>query len=56
MYTRTGHAPTAPVNDAVAPYPFVHQQFNGSLWYESPFKGPPTPDVEKAWYDIMKCR
>lgn len=47
---------TAPVNNAVAPYPYVHRQFNGSLWYQSPFKGPPTPDVEKAWYEIMKCR
>lgn len=44
----------SPVNDAVAPYPYVHREFNGSLWYQSPFKGPPTPEVEKAWYDIMK--
>ena len=45
----------APVNDAVAPCPYEHKQFNGSLWYQSPFKGPPTPEVEKAWYDVMNC-
>ena len=54
--TRPERVSIAPVNDAVTPYPHVHRQFNGSLWYQSPFKGPPTPDVEKAWYDIMKCR
>lgn len=28
--------------------------WNGSLWHESPFKGPPTPEVEKAWHDVME--
>ncbi|KAK8128699.1 hypothetical protein PG984_009807 [Apiospora sp. TS-2023a] len=44
----------SPVNDAVAPHAYVHRLFNGSLWYQSPWKGPPTEEVEKAWYDIMK--
>lgn len=29
--------------------------WNGSLWYESAFKGPPTPEVEKAWHGLMQC-
>lgn len=45
----------APVNEAVVRKPYIHQQFNGSLWYKSAFKGPPTPEVEAAWYDVMKC-
>ena len=30
-------------------------RFKYSLWYQSPFKGPPTPEVEDAWQDIMRC-
>ncbi|KAI2619634.1 hypothetical protein GGR54DRAFT_647786 [Hypoxylon sp. NC1633] len=44
----------SPVNEAVAPHPYVHKVFNGSLWYQSPWKGPPTDEVEKAWYSIMQ--
>lgn len=45
----------APVNDAVTPHPYVHRVFNGSLWHQSRWKGPPTEEVEQAWYDIMRC-
>ncbi|KAN0076206.1 protein of unknown function (DUF3328) domain containing protein [Elaphomyces granulatus] len=27
--------------------------FKGSLWYKSPYKGPPTPKVNQAWHDLM---
>lgn len=30
--------------------------FKGSLWYDSPYKGPPTPEVNKAWADLMECK
>lgn len=30
-------------------------RFKYSLWYQSPFKGPPTPQVEEAWHSIMQC-
>ena len=30
-------------------------RFKYSLWDQSPYKGPPTPEVEGAWHDIMKC-
>ena len=46
----------APVNEAITSQPYVHQVFNGSLWNKNSFKGPPTEEVEKAWYDIMKCK
>lgn len=29
--------------------------WNGSLWYNSPYKGPPTPEVNAAWHDLMQC-
>ncbi|KAH8689801.1 hypothetical protein BGW36DRAFT_307145, partial [Talaromyces proteolyticus] len=29
-------------------------RFNGSLWYQSPFKGPPTAEVEAAWQSVMQ--
>ncbi|KAI1649241.1 uncharacterized protein F4817DRAFT_332214 [Daldinia loculata] len=44
----------SPVNDAVTPHPYVHRVFNGSLWHQSRWKGPPTEEVEQAWYDIMR--
>ena len=52
---RDSNSILAPVNEAVIPHPHVQQAFNGSLWYDTPFKGPPTPAVEEAWYSIMKC-
>lgn len=30
--------------------------WNGSLWYPSPYKGPPTPEVNLAWHDLMQCK
>lgn len=30
-------------------------RFTYSLWYQSPYKGPPIPRVEEAWHDIIKC-
>ncbi|KAI0506268.1 hypothetical protein F5B22DRAFT_624261 [Xylaria bambusicola] len=44
----------SPVNDAVVPHPYTEKMFNGSLWHQTPWTGPPTEEVEKAWYDIMK--
>ncbi|KAF2797572.1 hypothetical protein K505DRAFT_358272 [Melanomma pulvis-pyrius CBS 109.77] len=44
----------SPVNAALETHPYVTIRFNGSLWYESPFKGPPSPVVEEAWHDIMQ--
>jgi hypothetical protein len=43
----------APINEAVNTHAFVETRFNGSLWHNSPFKGPPTPEVEEAWHSIM---
>ncbi|KAL8701607.1 MAG: hypothetical protein Q9201_004815 [Fulgogasparrea decipioides] len=43
----------APVLEGLDPE-YKDIQFKYSLWYQSPFKGPPTPEVESAWYDIMK--
>ncbi|KAI1074815.1 hypothetical protein F5B20DRAFT_562497 [Whalleya microplaca] len=44
----------SPVNSALATQPYITTRFNGSLWYDSPFKGPPTPAVEEAWHSIMQ--
>ncbi|KAF2447374.1 hypothetical protein P171DRAFT_223861 [Karstenula rhodostoma CBS 690.94] len=44
----------SPVNVAVAQHPHVTTRYNGSLWHDSPFKGPPTPAVEDAWHSIMQ--
>ncbi|EQL00067.1 hypothetical protein G6O67_006645 [Ophiocordyceps sinensis] len=44
----------SPVNAALSRRPFVTTRFNGSLWHESPFKGPPTPAVEAAWHSAMR--
>lgn len=44
----------APVNAPLARRPYLTTRFNGSLWYESPFKGPPTPSVEEAWRSVMQ--
>lgn len=38
----------------MATRPYIITRFNGSLWYDSPFKGPPTPAVEEAWHAIMQ--
>lgn len=47
-------APSAPVNTALDRYQYITTQFNGSLWYDSPFKGPPSPAVDEAWHSIMR--
>ncbi|KAI1110548.1 hypothetical protein F5Y14DRAFT_443875 [Nemania sp. NC0429] len=44
----------SPVNAALATRPSIITRFNGSLWYDSPFKGPPNPVVEEAWHSIMQ--
>ncbi|KAI1094220.1 hypothetical protein F5B19DRAFT_482355 [Rostrohypoxylon terebratum] len=44
----------SPVDEAVVPHPYVHKVFNGSLWNPTRWKGPPTEEVEKAWYEIME--
>ena len=48
------HRAAAPVNEAVAGRASVTTRFNGSLWYDSPFKGPPTAQVEEAWHSAMQ--
>lgn len=45
---------TAPANAALASRPYVTMRFNGSLWFDSPFKGPPTPASEEAWNSVMR--
>ncbi|KAF4635272.1 hypothetical protein G7Y89_g2820 [Cudoniella acicularis] len=44
----------APILEAIDEDDFQDVQFKYSLWYKSPFKGPSTPQVEDAWYSIMK--
>ncbi|KAI0110196.1 hypothetical protein F4814DRAFT_441545 [Daldinia grandis] len=44
----------SPVNEALNTQPYITVRLNGSLWYESPFKGPPTPAVEESWHSIMQ--
>lgn len=48
--------PTAPILDAIDEDDFQDVKFKYSLWYKSPFKGPPTPQVDEAWHSIMKCK
>lgn len=45
----------APINEAIKEK-YVDVRFNGSLWFDSPYKGPPTPEVEQAWQDLMACK
>lgn len=45
----------APVLDAIDT-DYHEERFKYSLWYESPFKGPPTPEVNQAWHEIMQCK
>lgn len=45
---------TAPANEALINEPYITTQWNGSLWYDSGFKGPPTPEVEENWQKIMR--
>lgn len=47
---------TAPVLEAVDEDDFQDTEFIYSLWYQSPFKGPPTPAVHEAWMSIMRCK
>ncbi|KID73865.1 hypothetical protein MAJ_11513, partial [Metarhizium majus ARSEF 297] len=42
----------SPINEAIREE-YLDVRFNGSLWYESPYKGPPTAEVEQAWQDLM---
>ncbi|KAM3068914.1 hypothetical protein ACMFMG_004088 [Clarireedia jacksonii] len=44
----------SPILDAIGEDSFKDVRFKYSVWYKSPWKGPPTPEVEEAWYDIMK--
>ncbi|CAH0050947.1 unnamed protein product [Clonostachys solani] len=43
----------SPINDGIKEE-YVDNWFKGSLWYQSPYKGPPTPEVNRAWKDLMK--
>ncbi|KHN95575.1 uncharacterized protein MAM_06632 [Metarhizium album ARSEF 1941] len=57
-YTRRGQSCVAklnyysPINEAIQEE-YLHVRFNGSLWHDSPYKGPPTAEVEQAWQDLM---
>lgn len=53
--THTRLTSTAPVLDGVDTQ-FQEIRFKYSLWYQSPFKGPPTTKVEESWHDIMRCK
>lgn len=44
----------APMSEDLASVPFIETRFNGSLWHESPFKGPPSPAVIEAWDSIKQ--
>jgi hypothetical protein len=35
--------------------PPVNQRFDGSFDRSSPFKGPPSPAVDKAWDEVLPC-
>jgi hypothetical protein len=43
----------SPINEGIKEE-YVDYWFKGSLWYDSPYKGPPTPAVNKAWKDVLK--
>lgn len=47
---------TAPLLDALTPASYGSTRFTYSLWSLSPFKGPPTPAVQDAWHEIMRCK
>ncbi|KAH7324165.1 hypothetical protein B0I35DRAFT_423649 [Stachybotrys elegans] len=42
----------SPINDGISEQ-YEDYWFKGSLWYDSPYKGPPTPEVEEAWKSLM---
>jgi hypothetical protein len=42
------------MSEELASVPFVDTRFNGSLWHNSPFKGPPSPAVIEAWDSIKQ--
>jgi hypothetical protein len=46
---------TAPVLEVIS-QDYQDVRFNYSLWYPSPYKGPPTPEVDQAWHRIMQCK
>lgn len=48
------HSNIAPMLDAID-NDYQDVFWNGSLWYQSPYKGPPTPEVNQAWHDLMEC-
>ena len=49
------HGQAAPLLGAIKD-DFQTTRLNYSLWYQSPFKGPPTPQVENAWHSLMQCK
>ncbi|CRG88717.1 hypothetical protein PISL3812_05751 [Talaromyces islandicus] len=44
----------SPINDVLSTTDYIYDRFNGSLWHPSPFKGPPTIQVEAAWQSAME--
>ncbi|KAK5124734.1 hypothetical protein LTR85_001447 [Meristemomyces frigidus] len=42
--------PSAPAREAVK-YEVTH--FNATLWIDSPFVQPPSPETDKAWHDLV---
>ena len=56
-YLKLSNAEEAPIIEAGGlDAPLVDNQFIGSPFYRSPFKGPPTPQVEEAWQSTMQCK
>lgn len=45
---------TAPILD-VLDDDYQTWKFNGSFKNDSPYKGPPSPAVDKAWADLWDC-
>ena len=46
----------APLLEAIDEQDFHDVRFKYSLWYQSPYKGPPTPEVNDAWHELMQCK
>lgn len=49
------YLPPAPLLEAVDE-DYQEVRFKYSLWYKSPYKGPPTPQVHQAWQELMQCK
>ncbi|MCJ1268850.1 hypothetical protein MMC22_008738 [Lobaria immixta] len=47
------YLPPAPLLEAVDE-DYQKVRFKYSLWYKSPYKGPPTPQVHQAWQELMQ--